>query len=88
MKTSFALRQAAVAVRVATHDAQVAALANVGPWRAYTEALRQQCLAEAELEAAGRTLHQPPPEPGNESKHVQYVAFHGAVDVPVEVSRG
>jgi uncharacterized protein YggE len=88
MKTSFVLRQAAVAVRVATHDAHAAALANVEPWHAYTEALRQQCLAEAELEAAGLTLHEPPPGLGDEPEHIEYVLYHGAVDVSVEVSRG
>lgn len=87
MKTTNQLHMAAVAARVATHDAHVAALANTGPWHVYTEALRHQCLAEAELEAAGLTLHEPPPAPDDEPEHVQYVPYHGAVNVQ-EASHG
>jgi len=82
MKATNELRMAAIATRVATYDAHLAALANTGPWHAYTDALRFQCVAEAELEAAGLTLHEPPSELSDDQpEHVEYEPFHGAVDI-------
>lgn len=81
MKTATELRMAAVASPLAECDAYTAAIAGTGTWDAYTDAVRFRAVAEAELEAAGLTLHEPPTASEDDSVYVEHIPYHGAVDI-------